>query len=166
MDPEKFQNPEQRIRRRSPRSIFHRYRPIIIFVLFLLIGAGCFFVGQYSVFEANPNLQGQEQATQILGKVGKLILLPQNETPTMATITDAAQVKQAQPFLKDAEDGDVLIVYTTAGTAILYRPSTDKLIAVGPVTQGTSSYQKGETSTQVPASSQTIRNATTTTLHT
>ncbi|MDR3547796.1 MAG: hypothetical protein P4M11_05960 [Candidatus Pacebacteria bacterium] len=85
-------------------------------------------------------------------KVGELIQLPQGGTPTMATITNASAVKSEQPFLANAENGDVLIVYTNAQTAMLYRPSTNKLIAVGPVTSQATSEETQKASTPVAPS--------------
>ena len=87
-----------------------------------------------SVYNAHPELTNVEQAEAVLVKVGKLIKLPEGEMPSMATIEDAESVKTGQPFLASAEDGDILIVYAEAATALLYRPSTNILIAVGPVT--------------------------------
>ncbi len=109
------------------------------FLFPLLIGSGivlvlgAFFLGRYMVYQAHPELSGQEKATAVLAKVEKLIELPQGEAPQMATIEDAESVKTAQPFLANAQNGDILIVYASAQTALLYRPSTNKLIAVGPV---------------------------------
>jgi hypothetical protein len=114
----------------------HALAVSIVIALLLLILS--FFAGRWSVYRVHPELSGEDQAGAILQKVGQLIQLPQNETPSMATINDAASAKAGQPFLKDAENGDVLIVYSTAGEAILYRPSTNKLVAVGPVTSGSS----------------------------
>ena len=109
-----------------------------LFWVLLLILIGCSFVsfelGRSAVYRAHPELSGAEEAEAILRKVGALIQLPKDETPTMATINDAAAVKQVQPFLVNAEDGDILVVYASAKTALLYRPSSDQLIAVGPVT--------------------------------
>ena len=121
-----------------------------LFIVVLIIAAwsyGFYEIGRASVYSAHPELSGNEQATAILSKVSKLIQLPSNETPTMATITDAAAAKKAQPFLANAQNGDVLIVYTSAQEALLYRPSSNVLITVGPVdTQGAA---------QVPSSSVT-----------
>lgn len=89
--------------------------------------------GRASMYRAYPELSGAGQGTAILAEVGKLIELPSNETPTIATIKDAASAKQGQPFLAPAENGDVLIVYPNAREAILYRPSSNKIIVVGPV---------------------------------
>lgn len=103
---------------------------IIIAACFSLVLA--FIVGRASI-SAPPKLAGVAQENTILAKVGKLIPLPTNETPTIAMVRDAASAKQDQPFLAPAENGDVLIVYTNAQEAILYRPSSDKIIVVGPV---------------------------------
>ena len=126
-------------------------------IIIILWSYGFYELGRYVVYQENPGLAGQQQADAILQKVGRLIELPANETPTMVTVTDAASVKQTQPFLANAENGDVLIIYANARTAILYRPSEDKLIAVGPVTQQAAS----QSTTVVPSSTTTP----TTTIH-
>ena len=114
-------------------------------VLFVAWTAAFFELGRYSVYRAYPTLESQQQATEILHKVGRLIQLPPDETPTMATINDAGIAKQGQPFLASAANGDVLIIYADAGEALLYRPSTDRLIAVGPVDTSASQAQAAET---------------------
>ena len=107
--------------------------PLTLIVIVALV-ATAFFFGRHSVYQAHPELSGAEQAVALLEKVGSLIELPQGEMPQMATIEDAESVKSVQPFLANAQNGDILIVYASAQTALLYRPSTNKLIAVGPVT--------------------------------
>ena len=120
------------------RRVFVSFLPRfwLLFVLILVIAliAGAFLYGRYSVYKAHPDLTSVDQAQQVLADVGKLIKLPEGETPSLATITDAVSVKAGQPFLLGAENGDVLIVYAAAQMALLYRPSSNQLIAVGPVT--------------------------------
>lgn len=107
-------------------------------ILAVIIGAVVFYqLGRTTVLREHPDFASQEQASLILAKVGALIQLPQGETPTMATIDDAVAAKKAQPFLQNSANGDVLIIYPNAKIAILFRPSTDKLIAVGPVNSDT-----------------------------
>lgn len=115
-------------------TFIRRFWLAILLLVILALVAGAFFFGRHSVYQAHPELSGAEQATAVLAKVAKLIELPQGEMPQMATIEDAESVKTLQPFLVNAQNGDILIVYATAQTALLYRPSTNKLIAVGPVT--------------------------------
>ena len=131
----------------------------------LLILVGTYEFGRTSVYKAHPELASTEQASAILAKVGTLIQLP-NEQPTMATINDATGAKKAQPFLVNAANGDILIVYPNASEALLYRPSTNKLIAVGPVDnsapQQTASSGAKPTLTTASSTSEQADNATTT----
>lgn len=75
----------------------------------------------------------QRQVASLVAKVGNLMLLPTGETPVVATITDASSLKAQQPFYKDAQNGDMIMVYTKAERAIVYRPSENKIINVGPI---------------------------------
>ena len=65
------------------------------------------------------------------------MVLPQNEEPTTATVSDTAKLKD-QPFFKNAKNGDVVLIYTKAQIAILYDRKIDKIIAVAPINLGTS----------------------------
>lgn len=65
-------------------------------------------------------------------KVGKLIALPADETPTIATVEDKTKLAD-QAFFSAAENGDKLLIYTKAQKAIVYRPSTNQIINVGPI---------------------------------
>ena len=60
------------------------------------------------------------------------VLLPEGETPAMATVTDQAKISQGG-VLKNAINGDKVLLYYSAGTAVVYRPSVDKIVSVGPL---------------------------------
>ena len=132
-------------------------------LVIVLWSYGFYALGQHAVYASHPQLSQAAQANRILKKVSALIQLPSGETPSMATITDAASAKKVQPFLASAQNGDVLIVYAKAGEALLYRPSTDKLVAVGPVDQNSqttpaaSSAPLVSTATTTHASAPTAR---------
>ncbi len=107
------------------------------------IGGSYYFYGKYKALKANPNMEAQKQTDQLISAVGKLMELPKGEMPTVATISDKTKLDN-QVFFATAENGDVLFAYTTAMKAILYRPSTNKIINVAPIsinqppaTQGT-----------------------------
>ena len=121
---------------------------------------GAFELGRYSVYQAHPELAGEELAATILSRVSALIQLPSNETPTITNISDAVTAKQQQPFLAAADDGDVLIVYAQAGEALLYRPSTDKLIAVGPVYSGAQNQAAGQRPIQIASTTSSTTTST------
>jgi cell division protein FtsB len=83
---------------------------------------------------ANPQAIIQRQTQDLIDKVSKLMTLPSGETPTIANVTNASEAKQQSAFFKNAQNGDKVLMYVKAGEAILYRPSTNKIILVAPLT--------------------------------
>jgi len=69
----------------------------------------------------------------IIAAVGKVMLLPTDETPTLAKVSDPS-VLQSQAFFKNAVVGDVVLMYPKSLRAILFDPMQDKIIEVGPIT--------------------------------
>ncbi len=80
----------------------------------------------------------KEDVKQLIEKIGKLIAIPKDETPTVATVNDIEKLKSS-PFFTNAKNGDRVLIYTTAKKAILYRPAENKIIDVGPISIGTPS---------------------------
>lgn len=106
---------------------------LLIIVAILGVGGSYYFYGKYSAIKADPNLEAQKETEALVSALGKLIELPVDETPTIATISDREKLKD-QPFFKMAENGDKLFAYNTSMIAILYRPRTNKIINVAPIT--------------------------------
>ena len=140
-------------------GFLRRYIVWVLLVIFVLWTYGAYMFGAGSVYRAYPGLSSAAQENKILTEVGALIDLPSG-TPTIATISDAASAKQSQPFLTNAQDGDILIVYPQAAEAILYRPSTNKLIAVGPVMNNQSPSAQQQPITVSPVTSTTTHATT------
>ncbi len=67
----------------------------------------------------------------IKAKVGRLYLLPSDEQPALATVTNEAKLSSS--FLGRVKDGDKILIYQTNRKAIAYRPSIDKIVDVEPV---------------------------------
>jgi hypothetical protein len=80
----------------------------------------------------DPNTANQKVIDEVVKKVGRHILLPTGEQPTLATVSDVSKVK-SQPFFVNSNNGDKVLVYTQARKAILYRPSKDIIIEVAPL---------------------------------
>ena len=80
----------------------------------------------------DPKAAAKTEATDLAKKIGKYLDLPQNERPTTATVSDKTKL-QDQPFFEHVQDGDKVLVYTKAQRAVLYRPSTNKIIEYAPV---------------------------------
>jgi hypothetical protein len=91
-----------------------------------------YFYLQYQKIKKNPNIVAKQETDQLVEQVSKLIDLPKDETPTVATILDKEKLKD-QPFFANAQNGDKILIYTKAKKAIIFRPSQNKLINVGPI---------------------------------
>lgn len=87
-----------------------------------------------TAFNANPQATVEKQSQDIITKVGALMQLPQGETPTVANVSDAAAAKKQSAFFANAQNGDKVLMYAKAGEAILYRPSTNHIVLVAPLT--------------------------------
>jgi len=109
---------------------------------------------------ANPSLFAQEETKKYIAMVAKLMILPTDETPTLATVSDAEKLKN-QPFFANAANGDKVLIYTNAKKAILYRPSINKIIDVAPVNIGPAATASATpTGTAAETIKFTLRNGT------
>ena len=79
-----------------------------------------------------PAPSTDDQAAALVSTVGRLMSLPADETPTVATVSDPTKL-QDQPFFKNAMVGDKVLIYTKAKKAILYRPDENRVIEVASV---------------------------------
>ncbi|PIZ94925.1 MAG: hypothetical protein COX80_05440 [Candidatus Magasanikbacteria bacterium CG_4_10_14_0_2_um_filter_33_14] len=108
----------------------------VIFLLIIFMLAGMFgsyyFYNKYSQLKKDPDITSQKELDTTLKSVGKLMLLPSDEAPTMATVLDKSKL-QDQAFFSGVEDNDKLLIFPKASQAIIYRPSTNKIIKVGPI---------------------------------
>jgi hypothetical protein len=75
---------------------------------------------------------GQSEAQELVRKVSRLMMLPTNEKPTIATVSDLRKL-QGQEFFKNAHNGDKVLIYTKAKMAILYDPKQNLILAVSPL---------------------------------
>ncbi len=71
--------------------------------------------------------------SKLLEQVRKHIVLPSGEKPVVATITNIEDLVKNQPFFEGAHNGDSVIVYSKAKTAIIYDPNKDVIVKVGTV---------------------------------
>ncbi len=125
------QTPEIKTKRKiSPRRL-----SLIILVLLAVFGlyGSIHFYNKYKSLNVDATVEAQKETTRLVGLIDKLMELPAGETPTVATISDKEKLKD-QPFFAQAQNGDILFAYTTAMKAILYRPSSNKIINVAPIT--------------------------------
>lgn len=112
-----------------------KYKMLIPWALLLIsLLANGYFLLHYT-FGQNIAESPQQQIADTINAVGKLIVLPTDETPTIATVTNLDQIKN-QPFFADAKIGDKVLIYTKAQKAILYDPIANKIVELAPFNSG------------------------------
>ncbi|HEX3099746.1 MAG TPA: hypothetical protein VHQ41_02115 [Patescibacteria group bacterium] len=148
-DENPYQQPKIRVteyrpqNQQLPASRFPRWLPwlvIAIFILTILVLGGLFWRSQHqlnklkngSAQQNQSATQNQDDAKQLVQQVGKLIILPTDEDPTIATVSDLNKLKD-QPFFTKAQVGDKVLIYSKAKKAILYRPSSNQIIELAPL---------------------------------
>jgi len=105
-------------------------------VIGVIIGVGGLWTwNHYSTKSAQDMVSqaNQAQVADLITKVGKLVILPTGEEPVVATINDAASLIKQQAFYSGAVNGDVVLVYQKSAKAIVYSPSRNMIVNVGPV---------------------------------
>ena len=106
---------------------------VILCVLVLLfVSSTVYLFMQNQALTSDPQQTTQDEVTRIVEEVSKLIVLPTDEIPTLATVSDPLALKD-QPFFKDAKKGDKVLIYQTAQKAILYDPVAKKVLNVAPL---------------------------------
>lgn len=109
--------------------------PLVTVIALILAG---YFYSQVLLLQKNPQAIAQQEVADLVAKVSKLIVLPTEETPTVATVSDPEALKD-QPFFAKAEIGDKVLIYAEAKKAILYSVTLNKIIDVAPLNIGAGS---------------------------
>ena len=119
--------------------------PFLVILLIAMTAVAVYFYQKTT--NANPAAQAEKEAEELLVREGKLILLPEGETPTVATVSDPERLKD-QPFFAKAKVGDKVLLYQTSKKAYLYDPVNNKLLEVAPISLGANEAIESETSSR------------------
>ncbi len=111
-------------------------------VVLAAVGLAGYFAYENQRIRSNPQSLVQADQSRLIDKVGKLIDLPKDEQPSIATVSDKNKLKE-QAFFKNAQNGDTLLIYTNARKAILYREKDNKVIEVAPIAIDTAAQPTG-----------------------
>lgn len=111
------------------------------FVIFFAIGAAWFGANLNNKKlkypdDVNRNIASEEKKApetviDIIQKVKSHIVITYKEEPLIVKIEESEFLKTQQDFFRDAKDGDIVVAYSEK--VIIYRPSADILVNVGPV---------------------------------
>lgn len=111
------------------RKFFWRYLPIILVFFLILLGLLVRYFYKNDISYENPLLKEETEAQILVRRVGELVLLPKDEVPTIATVSNPELLKD-KPFFAEAKKGDQVLIYSNAKKAILYDPKINKIITM------------------------------------
>lgn len=119
--------------------IINNKNVLIILAIIVLLGTISYFTYDYystknelSEYKDDSELTALKERADLLEKIKKVVSVPEDEEPTIATVTNAFRLR-GQTFFARSENGDKVVIYPKSGRAILYRPSIDKIIEAAPV---------------------------------
>jgi len=133
----------------------------IIWTTLLII----FLVSIYFNYQYFRNLKtpqediAKSEITKTIEQVSKLVVLPTDEFPTVATVTDPKAL-QSQRFFLNAEKDDKVLIYSNAKKAILFRPSQNKIVEIAPINKGESASSTTTNATPISTTSTKISTST------
>lgn len=112
-------------------------RPLIIFVslvalVIALALTSVYFYKKYNRLNLGSSQASGEEVRALVAELDRIMVLPENETPTVATVTDPQKLS-GQEFFIDAKIGDKVIIYAVAKKAILYDPTARKIVNIAPI---------------------------------
>jgi len=128
-------------------NFFRNKRRVIAIVILALV-----VLGGYVVYEKYFHLTQAEKAQQELATaiaaVSKVMVLPEGDQPVLATVTDAKTLIAQQTFFAGSANGDQLLLFPKSMKAIIWSPSREKIINVGPIQQSPSPSAVSQSSTK------------------
>lgn len=115
-------------------------KPVGILTILLVVTAGGFgyYFTKYNAITKDPQAITKQKAEEakkktdaLVKKISELIVVTDASNAVSATITDKEKLKDER-FFDLAQNGDDLILFPKMMKAVLYRPSINKIIDVGP----------------------------------
>jgi len=106
----------------------------VLIALGVLVAAG--LVYHFVFAPKDPQAEARKEAQRIVAAVSKLMVLPTDEEPIIATVADPTKL-EGQPFFQNAQIGDKVLIFNGARKAILYSPAKNLVVDVAPLSAGT-----------------------------
>ncbi len=104
-------------------------------IILLALVPSLYFYSKYKSAQSalkDPQANTEQETKNLVNAVGRLMELPSDEVPSIATVKDKTKLED-QPFFNKSQNGDKILFYAQAKKAILYRPSVNKIIDVAPI---------------------------------
>lgn len=119
---------------------------LVAIVVLVLAAGGALAYKEYNQLKdenarlSDPQASAQAETERLKADVARLIDVPADENPTIASVVDVDKLRN-QAFFANAQNGDKVLMYQQAKRAILYRPSENKIIEVAPINIGSDNSQ-------------------------
>ena len=132
-----------------------RFMKVVVPIIAVVaVASSVYFYLQIRELKKDPTVVAQQEVASLVLKIGKLVVLPADETPTVATVSDPEALKD-QTFFANAVEGDKVLIYAQAKKAILYSVGMNKILDVAPLNIGngkavTPPAPKAEAETKTP----------------
>ncbi len=110
------------------------YKLLLVLIVLSAVVAIIYFIKYKNIKNTNIQIDIAE-ITKIVEKVGKIIDLPKNEIPTIATVSDISKLSN-QPFFEKAKNGDQVLFYTESKKAYIYDPKNNIIVEVASLNVG------------------------------
>ncbi len=114
---------------------------------FLLVIVSSIAVYFYYKSQHGLEAASSKEVEDLTATIGQFVELPQDEKPTLATVADKEKLSD-QAFFQKAENGDKVLIYSQSGKAILYRPSTKKIVDMTTLNADTSGKTSANNQTE------------------
>ncbi len=116
------------------RKIFTRKSILYLLLLILAIGF-LYYYSQYRKLSSTPDAIAKDKTVEIIKKISQLAIVPDDPNAVLASVTDVSKLKN-EKFFANAQNGDYIVLFPSAMKAILYRPSINKIVEIGPLSSG------------------------------
>src|SRR5579885_915053 len=96
-----------------------RRHGVVVLVIVLLATALLGINSYYWYYHSHPQTSAtktaaaHESTQALVASVAKLMVVPADEQPTLATVTDVSRLRE-QPFFQKAQNGDKVLIYRKA----------------------------------------------------
>lgn len=114
----------------ASKKIMKKYFGVFFIVLIIVLALTSFYFYKKSISTADQT--SQKETNALVQKVGKLVILPEGEVPTIATVSDPDALK-GQAFFVDAKKGYKVLIYSKDQKAILYDPVSKRVVNIAPI---------------------------------
>ncbi|PIE00258.1 MAG: hypothetical protein CSA81_13915 [Acidobacteria bacterium] len=109
-----------------------------VFAICVLLAAVAY--QQYQIMQIkSADTSGQDtsqtKSEDVVSQVSKIILLPEDEVPMVVQLNkESVADENKDDFIKDAKEGDYVLIYPAREWSVIYRPSENRLVNADQVT--------------------------------